>query len=132
MGKCSSITHSGEHCRAIAITDSDYCHAHHPGRAEQRKRSAKTAGKRGGRGRPGTNTENSDVKDLLRKLAEDLLAGNVKRADAAVVSQIWNIYLRAISVEARLEEDRSLAQEIMEIHDALKARKENRWGFGSS
>jgi hypothetical protein len=130
MAVCTAITGSGTRCKGIAIDSSGLCHAHHPDRAEARSRAARRGGKRGGRGRP--MAEVSDVKDLLRKLAEDVLEGSVSRAEAAGVSQIWNTFLRALAIEAKLREDAELAQEVAEIHDALRARKERRWAFGNN
>jgi hypothetical protein len=44
MSSCSGITGTGARCRAIAIMGSDYCHAHHPDRADARRKSARKGG----------------------------------------------------------------------------------------
>ena len=126
MGKCSAITHSGERCRAIAITGSDYCHAHHPGRAEQRKRNAKIANKRDGRGRPSPQSELNQIKARISKLAEDVLEGNVKRADAAVAGQLLNCLIRAVGMELRAIEQLEVLERIEELEEIAARQNEYR------
>jgi hypothetical protein len=88
MDKCTAITRSGTRCKGIALEGSDYCHAHHPDRAAERRRYATKGGKRAGRGRPLTDVAN--VKQRLARLADDVLEGAVDKSVASVVAQIWN------------------------------------------
>ena len=94
MASCSGIKADGGRCRAIAIGGSDYCHAHHPDRAEQRSRAASKGGERGGRGRPAV--EVAGIKDRLREMVEDARCGRMDRADAAVCGQLYNTLVRAV------------------------------------
>ncbi|MDP9457030.1 MAG: hypothetical protein M3Q60_14920 [Actinomycetota bacterium] len=41
------------------------------------------------------------MKDQLLGLADDVLAGEVARSDAAVTAQVLNVFLRAVEVERR-------------------------------
>jgi hypothetical protein len=124
MGSCSGITQAGERCRSIAITGSDYCHAHHPDRAEQRKKAASHGGRRGGRGRP--QVELSDVKDRLKAMIDDVRDGKMDRADAAVCGQLYNTLIRALSVELRAREVEEIAREVEELRDAMELRSKDR------
>ena len=121
MSGCSGITGSGDRCRAIAITGSDWCHAHHPDRADARRRSASKGGKRGGRGRP--VVELASIKKKLEGLADDVLAGSVDRSDAAVISQIYNVVLRAISTSLKAREQEELEARIEELEALLGTQK---------
>jgi hypothetical protein len=96
--RCSAITPSGERCRGVAVRGSDLCAAHHPQTQERRRAGAR----RGGRSRG--SAEIADVKIRLRELAESVLNGSLNRADAAVVSQVWNVYLRAVATEIKVRE----------------------------
>jgi hypothetical protein len=49
-------------------------------------------------------TEIANVKTRLQELAESVLNGTLDRADAAVVSQVWNVYLRAVATEIKVRE----------------------------
>jgi hypothetical protein len=74
LTSCTAITQGGGRCKGIAIDGSGLCHAHHPDRADARRRSASKGGKRGGRGR-----SCADYADLKRdvKVVEGVLSGEV-------------------------------------------------------
>jgi hypothetical protein len=92
LAKCTGITRDGERCRGIAIDGSDYCYAHDPDRAEERKRAASKGGKRGGRGHP--SVELARLQACFEDLAEKVLSEDeeqrVDRAVAAVAGQLLN------------------------------------------
>ncbi len=92
---CAGITRTGVRCTATVRPGVEWCHNHDPGRAEARRRAAS----KGGSSKP--NREIRAVKDQLLGLADDVLAGAVDRSDAAVVSQVLNVYLRSVEVERR-------------------------------
>ncbi len=121
MGSCSGITGSGDRCRAIAITGSEYCHAHHPDRADARRRSASKGGKRGGRGRP--QVEIADIKRRLSELADGVLDGSVDKGTGAVVSQILNVLLRAVSVELKVREQEEILTRVEELETLMEQQK---------
>jgi len=106
---CSAIKPNGERCKGLVKAGSDYCPAHDPSRAEARKRAASKAG----RARP--SKELQDVKDRLSRLAEDVLSGNVDKSTGAVVSQILNVFVRAVSVELKVKEVEELEQRIEQL-----------------
>ena len=69
------------------------------------------------------------VKDKLQDLADRVLDGSLDRADAAVVSQIYNVLLRAIGTEMKVKEVEELAHELQEVRDILEAKQGSRkWG----
>ena len=125
MASCSGIKADGGRCQAQAIRDSQWCFSHHPDYAEQRRRRASRGGKRGGRGRP--QAELGCIKDRLSDLADDVLAGRVDRGDAAVVSQVYNVLLRAITTELKIKEVVELEERIaaLEQHGGEERRP---WG----
>ena len=122
MAGCSGITGAGARCRAIAISGSDYCHAHHPDRAKARSLAARKGGQRGGRGRP--VVELSNIKGKLEDLADGVLVGSVDRSDAAVVSQIYNVVLRAISTSLKAKEVEEMEAKLEELEKALERQGE--------
>jgi hypothetical protein len=125
LAKCSGITQAGTACKGIPIDGSDYCYAHHPDHAGERRRYGSKGGKRGGRGRP--QTEINAAKEKLWKLAEGTLAGEVDRGTAAVVSQILNVYLKACAVGLDAQERLELLPRLEELEALMAARKDNRW-----
>ena len=122
MARCSGIRADGGRCGAQAIRSSQYCVNHHPGYEDARRRRNSKGGKRGGRGRP--QVELANIKQRLSDLADDVLAGEVDKGVAAVVSQILNVYLRAVSVEVKLKEVLELEERIV----ALEQEGGGRWG----
>ncbi len=122
MGSCSGITEAGGRCKAIAITGSDYCHAHHPGRADARRRSASKGGKRGGRGRP--SVEVSELKGQLSDLYAGVLDGTTEPKVAAVAAQIANVRARLVDTELRVKEQDELIGRLEELEEQGRAAKD--------
>ena len=129
MSKCSAITLSGEKCKGMAIDASGLCHAHHPDRAEVRKRSGHKGGKRGGRGRP--IAELHSVRERLQTLAEDVLEGSTDKGKAAVVSQIYNTLIRAISTEMKVREVTELEELLEELEASLERQNKTGRHYGA-
>jgi len=77
---------------------SDYCPAHDPARQEARRAAASKAA----RSKPGG--EISALKEQLKKLADDVLAGRVGPKAGAVVAQAANVYARLIQLEIKVKE----------------------------
>ena len=100
---------------------SDLCWSHDPDHAEERRRRASKGGKRGGRGRP--QAELADIKRRLSDLADDVLERREDRADAAVVSQVLNVYLRAVSVELKVREQQEILERLEELETLLERQK---------
>lgn len=125
MGQCASITAAGGRCKGQAIGNSQYCFSHSPDHAEARKQRARRGGKRGGRGRP--QVELADLKARLSVLADDVLEGRVDRSKAAA-AQVLNVYLRAVSVELKVVEQRELIERLEALEAAEGRRKDKRWG----
>ncbi len=124
MTKCTAITRGGERCRGIAIDSSGYCHAHHPDRAEQRRRSASKGGKRGGRGRP--LAELSDLKSEIRTVIAAVLTGKIQQGPGAVALQGYNTLLRAVRLELDIREQAEILERLESLEEALERRKEGR------
>ncbi len=125
MGKqCGGITRDGKRCARSVDGPNGLCWLHDPTHADERKRAASKAGK----AKP--NKEVQTIKEQLEDLAKGVLDGTIDRADAAVVSQIWNTYLRAVSVELKVREQLDLTERLQ----ALEAMQEEdpkggkRWG----
>ncbi len=127
MAACTAITRGGGRCKGIAIDSSGLCHAHHPDRAEQRSRAARKGGIRGGRGRP--QVELADLKARLSGLADDVLEGKADRGNAAVAAQVLNVYLRAVSVELKVVEQREFLERLEALERVAEDRNGgSRWG----
>ena len=128
MSQCSGITAAGGRCKGQAISNSQYCFSHSPDHAEARRQRASRGGKRGGRGRP--QVELGNIKDRLSTLADDVLEKRVDRGDAAVASQVLNVYLRAISVELKAREQMELEARLEELEASLERQNGGR-GYGA-
>ncbi len=123
MGSCSGITEAGGRCKSIAISGSDYCHAHHPDRAEARRRSASKGGKRGGRGRPAS--EVSELKGQLSDLYAAVLDGTTEPKVGAVAAQIANVRARLVETELKVAEAVELEERISQLEQTREGGK--RW-----
>ncbi len=112
--QCRAVERNGEPCKGAVTGPHGYCWAHAPENAEQRKRMASKAA----RSKP--NKEVRAVKDRLEDLADGVLLGTIDKADAAVVAQIWNTYLRAVSVELKVREVEDLEQRLSDLEELLQ------------
>ncbi len=118
MSRCAGIRADGGRCKALAMPQAEWCWNHHPDYEQARRRRASKGGKRGGRGRP--QAELSDIKRRLSDLADDVLEGRQDKAVAAVVSQVLNVYLRAISIEMKLKEQLELVARLEALEEGLE------------
>ena len=121
--QCSGITREGGRCARSVDGPNGLCWLHDPTRSQDRRRAASKAG----RSKP--SREIVSVKQRLSDLANDVLEGRVERGDGAVVTQILNVYLRAISVEMKVREQQELTERLEALEEALehKKRMERRW-----
>jgi ATP-dependent Zn protease len=118
MPRCSGTKAGGTPCERIVSASHRYCFAHDPATAEQRSRNASKAA----RSKP--SRELTAVKERLRGLAEDVLAGVVDQEAAAVASRILGVYLRAVEQERKLREQ----EEILERIEVLEQRAARQGG----
>jgi hypothetical protein len=111
------------------MTGEGWCWVHHPEHAEKRKRLGSKGGKRGGRGRP--QAELSEIKQRLSDLAENVLDGTVEKGKGAVVSQVLNVYLRALSVELKVREVTDLEERLEELEASLERQNKSGRRYGT-
>jgi len=121
--RCAGIKRDGGRCTTIVKPPQTYCYQHDPARAGERKRNASRAAK----SKP--SRELAGIKQRLSDLADDVLAGEVDRAVAAVASQVLNVYLRAVSVELKIREQQEITEGLEELETLLEQQKgERRYG----
>ncbi len=122
--QCGGITREGTRCTRSAAGPNGLCWLHDPTRSEDRRRAAS----KGGRSKP--NRELADIKTRLSDLADDVLAGNVDRSDAAVAGQLLNTVIRAVGVELKVREQLDVMERVEELETLLKSREDRR-GYGA-
>jgi hypothetical protein len=113
---CPAIKSDGERCKGIVGTGSDYCPPHDPARKGARRRAASKAA----RSKPDAGLKG--VKNQLQDLADRVLSGDLERGDAAVVSQVLNVKLRAHELERKWKELGELEDRLEAIERVLKGR----------
>lgn len=121
MVKCGGSKRDGSPCTATVEAPKVYCWWHDPANAAERRRNASKAGK----SKP--SRELSGIKARLSGFADDVLAGRTDKGVGAVVSQVLNVYLRAVSVELKVKEAAELEERIAAL-EVNKAKKGERWG----
>ena len=117
MPRCDGFKPSGDPCERIVPASQGYCYSHDPDRAEERRRAASKAGK----SKP--NRDVADAKRRLSELADGVLDGSVDKGVGAVVSQVLNVYLRAVSVELEVKEQQEIEARIEELEGLLAAKE---------
>jgi hypothetical protein len=120
MAKCTFTKRNGDECRGVAVGPLGGCYQHDPSYELDRKRDAQRNGKRGGRGRPNPGTADLHrLQSRFEALAEQVLAGTVDRADAAVAAQCLNGARSCIAASAKLREIEDFEKRL----DALEKRR---------
>ena len=121
--RCAGTKRDNSPCTATVEPPHRFCWWHDPANAEKRRRAASKAGK----AKP--SRELAGIKQRLSELADDVLAGEVDRAVAAVASQVFNVYLRAVSVEFKIREQQEITERLQELETLLEQQKgERRYG----
>ena len=115
--QCGGFKRDGSQCTATVNPPQTYCWWHDPANAEQRRRSASKAG----RAKP--SKEIVGIRGRLSDLADDVLAGRVDRADAAVVGQLLGTVVRAIATELKVREQMDLAERLEALEELAHDRK---------
>jgi hypothetical protein len=116
---CAGIKRDGGRCTATVEPPQSYCWWHDPANSEKRRRAAS----KGGKGK--ASRELTSIKKRLLELAGNVLDGAVDRSDAAVVSQVLNVYLRAISTEMKVREQMELIERVEELERRLSTNRRN-------
>ena len=120
MAKCTFTKRNGDECRGVAVGPLGGCYQHDPSYELDRKRDAQRNGKRGGRGRPNPGTADLHrLQSRFEDLAEQVFAGTVDRADAAVAAQCLNGARSCIAASAKLREIEDFEKRL----DALEKRR---------
>ena len=126
MGLCSGIRADGGRCGAQAISNSEWCFNHHPDYEQARQRRASRGGRRGGRGRP--VSELARLQSRFEELAEQVLAGELERAKAAVACQLLNGARACVRDALTAREQEELEARLQELERVLESRRDKRWG----
>ena len=123
MPRCAGKKGDGTPCERIVGSSQEYCYAHDPSYAEDRKKAASKAARSPAKGR--SNTEIKEIKSRLKDLYAAVLEGRAERAAAAVANQIANTQLRAIELERRVREQDELEERLDELEDLLEEAERN-------
>ncbi len=120
---CPGIKRNGGRCTVGVRPGETWCYNHDPARAEERRRTASTAGK----SKP--SRELSGIKALLSDLTEKVIGLEMPSGVAAVANQLINTRLRAVEVERKIKETDDLEARLEELEALLESKKVgDRWG----
>jgi hypothetical protein len=115
--RCAGTKRDNSPCTATVEPPQRFCWWHDPANADKRRRAASKAGK----AKP--NRELASIKRRLSDLADDVLTGAVDKGVAAVASQVLNVYLRAVSVELKVNEQLELIERLESLEEGLEQQK---------
>jgi hypothetical protein len=124
MPRCAGQKGDGTPCERIVGSSQEYCYAHDPSYAEDRKKAASKAARSPTRSR--STTEIREIKGRLKDLYAAVLEGRAERAAAAVANQVCNTQLRAIELERRVREQEELEERLDELEVLLEEAERSR------
>jgi hypothetical protein len=129
MPRCAGKKGDGTPCERIVSASHEYCYAHDPVYAEDRKKAASKAARSPAKSR--STTEIREIKGRLEDLYAAVLEGRAERAAAAVCNQIANTQLRAIELERRVREQDEMEERLAGLEELLegaeRAQTRARW-----
>ncbi len=123
--RCQRIKEGGERCKHPAMAQSAYCWSHSPGAAEQRKQIAAAGGRAGSRRSP---DELERIKAQVRGVAASVLTGEIDRGTAGTLGMLFNVLLRGIELQRRLDHQQELEEQVADLRERLDAIKRGRYG----
>jgi hypothetical protein len=112
MTNCPAITAKGTPCKGLVKPGNEYCPAHDPARAEDRRRVASLAGRGNLRG-----GEIVEIKARIKELAEGVISGEVDRGKASVAFQGLGVLKGFLELERRIKETEELATRIEALEE---------------
>lgn len=118
---CQAITPGGGRCKKPALDQQPFCWSHSKASAEDRKRIATAGGK--ARRSP---DELEKIKAQVRGVAVGVLSGEIDRGTAGTLSALYNVLLRSIELQRRLDHQAALEDQVVELRsrlDAIKGRR---------
>ena|SRR5919202_4880553 len=121
MSKCAAVKRDGTPCTLPARPPSGFCWAHDPEHAERRKELAAKAGK------SKKDPAITELNQRIREVLDNVLLGEVDRADASVFFQGAGVLIRGLEQARRNRETDELAREIAEIREQLDDHRSGRW-----
>ena len=124
MSRCAGKKGDGTPCERIVSASHEYCYAHDPSYAEDRKKAASKAARSPARSR--STSEIREIKGRLKDLYAAVLEGRAERAAAAVANQIANTQLRAIELERRVRDQDELEERLDELEELLEGAERSR------
>src|SRR5919202_6260802 len=113
MSKCAAVKRDGTPCTLPARPPSGFCWAHDPEHAERRKELAAKAGK------SKKDPAITELNQRIREVLDNVLLGEVDRADASVFFQGAGVLIRGLEQARRNRETEELAQEVEALKSAL-------------
>jgi hypothetical protein len=116
MPRCAGRKEDGSPCERIVGASHSYCYSHDPNRAAERRNAS-----RGGRSK--ANAEIAGLKAQLKKLAADVISGEVERGAATAVNQIINSQARLLELERKIKETEEFEARLEALEAVLKARR---------
>ncbi len=126
MAQCAGVKAKGGRCTTPPLRGEEWCFGHHPGYADTRRRNAAKSHKN-----RSASPEIARIKDKLATLADGVMQGGVDRGDAAVCAQVYNVLLRAVTVELKIKETGELEARLEELAAGLE-RQQQKGGGGYS
>ena len=113
--QCAGIRRDGGRCTALVNGSQEYCYQHDPDQAARRKAASSKAAK----ARHKKDPEISELNRRVREVLDDVLSGEVDRADASVFFQGAGVLIRGLEQQRKIRETEELAAEVEELKVAL-------------
>ena len=123
MAGCAGIKPNGERCKVDAMPGSEWCWAHDPDHAGERRRASR-GGRRGGRGRP--VAELAALRNENAGLRGRLLNGDLAPNVAAVAVQSLNTDARLVVAALKAREQEEIVERLEELEVLMQRQKEDR------
>jgi hypothetical protein len=122
--RCTAIKAGGGRCSLPAQPRQDTCWSHSRETAGERRKNAAAGGKARSR-RPPDELERA--KTEIRAVTMGVLNGQVDRAIGGTVLHGFNVFLRSIEIQRKLDRQAELEDRIRMLEEELERRRRQGW-----
>lgn len=122
--QCTAIKAGGGRCSNKAQPGQGVCWSHNPANRERVRANAAKGGQTRSR-RPVDELEN--IKGQVKGIAARVFQGSIDRSTAAVLGQLYNVLLRSVEIQRRLDHQRELEEQVADLRTRLEEVKRKRW-----
>ena len=120
LPRCGETKADGSPCERIVGASQSYCYSHDPNRANDRRKSASTAGK------SKLSSEIISIRSEIREIMEGIREEDIDKGAGSVLLQGCGLLLKAVAEGRKQSEYDEVRSEMAELRELFESQTESR------